>query len=137
MVGDPAWWVLVVEDHPVNQEVALRLLARLGHRADIAVNGLEAIDAIARQAYDIVFMDMRMPEMDGLSACRAIRERWPSDGPRIVAITANAGGADRQACLDAGMDDFLAKPITLADLADALERCSAQPLADTAGRDQT
>ncbi len=126
-VGDPSLRVLVVEDQPVNQEVALRLLARLGYRADIAVNGLEAIDAIARHAYDIVFMDMRMPEMDGLSACQAIRERWPTDGPRIVAITANASRVDRQACLDVGMDDFLAKPITLDDLADALDRCSAQP----------
>ena len=114
--------VLVVDDNAANQEVTSLLLAHLGHRADVASNGLEAIDALSRQSYDVVLMDMRMPELDGLGAARAICERWPRSRPQIVAITANASAADRKACIDAGMDDFLAKPLTLEALAAAVGR---------------
>jgi signal transduction histidine kinase/CheY-like chemotaxis protein len=118
--------ILIAEDNRINQKVALKLLERIGYRADVAANGVEALRALERQAYDVVLMDVQMPEMDGLAATRAIRERWPgSSGPRVVAMTANAMRDDREACLAAGMDDFVSKPVVLAQLAAALERCGA------------
>jgi CheY-like chemotaxis protein len=104
--------ILIAEDDVVNQKVALHLLGRLGYRADVAANGLEAVDAVQRQPYDVVLMDMQMPEMDGLEATRTIRRQLGAGRqPRIVAITANARPEDRQACFDAGMDDFASKPV--------------------------
>ncbi len=104
--------ILLAEDNPVNQKLALRLLERMGYRADVAGDGLEAIAAIERSVYDLVLMDVQMPELDGLEATRRIRTRWPGDtGPRIVAMTANAMEGDREMCLAAGMDDYLSKPI--------------------------
>jgi CheY-like chemotaxis protein len=104
--------ILLAEDNPVNQKLALRLLDRMGYRADVAGNGLEAIAAIEGSNYDVVLMDIQMPELDGLEATRRIRRRWPGDdGPRIVAMTANAMDGDREACLAAGMDDYISKPI--------------------------
>jgi GAF domain-containing protein/DNA-binding response OmpR family regulator len=103
--------ILLAEDNPVNQKLALRLLDRMGYHADVAGNGLEAIAALEGAAYDVVLMDIQMPELDGLEATRRIRRRWPSDGLRIVAMTANAMDGDREACLAAGMDDYIAKPI--------------------------
>lgn len=105
-----------VDDNTVNQEVGRLLLAQLGHRAEAVGNGLEAIDALTGQTYDVVLMDMRMPELDGPSATRIIRQRWPDRRPQIFAMTANAGPADRRAYLNAGTDDVLTKPITLATL---------------------
>jgi signal transduction histidine kinase/CheY-like chemotaxis protein len=103
--------ILVAEDNPVNQRLATLVLEQMGYRADLAGNGLEAIAALERQQYDVVLMDVQMPEMDGLEASRAICGRWSRDQrPRIVAMTANAMTGDRELCLDAGMDDYITKP---------------------------
>ncbi len=115
--------ILLAEDNTVNQKVALRILERLGYRADIAGNGIEAIEALRRQPYDLVLMDVQMPEMDGLEATRRICEEWPSARPRIVAMTANAMLGDREMCLKAGMDDYISKPIRIAELMQTLEKC--------------
>ena len=113
--------ILLAEDNPVNQKLAVRLLERMGYKADIANNGLEAIAAIEDTDYDVVLMDVQMPELDGLEATRRIRERWPAPaGPHIVAMTANAMEGDREACLAAGMDDYIAKPIRPETLSAAL-----------------
>jgi CheY-like chemotaxis protein len=119
--------ILVVEDNALNQRLLLRLLARMGYRADVAGNGLEAVDALERQPYDLIFMDMQMPEMDGLEATSQIRRRLGPDGPpRIIALTANATPEDRDRCLDAGMNDYLPKPIQIPDLVKVIERWGRQ-----------
>jgi CheY-like chemotaxis protein len=116
--------VLLAEDNAVNQKVALHMLNKLGYRADIAANGHEVMDAVRRQPYDVILMDVQMPEMDGLEATRRICQSWPaaSDRPWIVALTANAMQGDRETCLAAGMDDYISKPIKIDELAAALER---------------
>ena len=115
--------LLLAEDNVVNQKVALLTLQRLGYRADVAGNGLEVLDALARQPYDVVLMDVQMPELDGLDATRRSVARWPADSrPRIIAMTANAMQGDRELCLEAGMDDYVSKPIRVDELAGALER---------------
>jgi len=115
--------ILLAEDNTVNQKVALRLLERMGYRADVVANGLEVLEALQRQRYDMILMDVQMPEMDGLEASRAIHEGWPAEEhPRIVAMTANAMQGDREECLAAGMDDYLTKPIQIKALQEALER---------------
>jgi CheY-like chemotaxis protein len=92
--------ILLAEDNAVNQRLALRLLGQMGYRADLASNGLEAIECVARQTYDVVLMDVQMPEMDGLEASRRITARWPvGQRPRIIAMTANAMHGDRELCL--------------------------------------
>src|SRR5919201_2428566 len=119
--------ILLAEDNAMNQKVALRLLERLGYRADVANNGLEAIQALERQPYDVVLMDVQMPELDGLDASRRICERWPAESrPHIIAMTANAMPEDREACFAAGMHDYVAKPIRADELEEALRR--AKPL---------
>ncbi len=113
--------ILLAEDNAVNQKLALRLLAQMGYRADVAGNGVEAIECVHRQPYDVVLMDVQMPEMDGLEASRRITAKWPAnERPRIVAMTANAMQGDREACLAAGMDDYVTKPIRVEALVDAL-----------------
>ncbi len=113
--------ILLAEDYVVNQKVALRLLAQMGYRADLAANGLEAIQALERQLYDVILMDVQMPEMDGLEATRQICTRWPKgERPRIIAMTANAMQGDREMCLAAGMDDYVSKPIRVEELVKAL-----------------
>jgi len=93
----------------------------MGYRADLASNGIEAVESVGRQAYDVVLMDVQMPDMDGLEATRQICSRWSSDErPRIVAMTANAMQGDRDLCLAAGMDDYLTKPIRVERLVEAL-----------------
>jgi PAS domain S-box-containing protein len=116
--------ILVAEDNAVNQKLALRLFSLMGYQADVAGNGIEALEAVERQPYDVVFMDVQMPEMDGLEATRRIRAALP-DSPRIVAMTANAMDGDREACLEAGMDDYVSKPIRIEELVAALEKTPA------------
>ncbi|MEK7323660.1 MAG: response regulator [Chloroflexota bacterium] len=136
--------ILLAEDNAVNQKLALRLLSQMGYRADLAGNGLEVIEAVERQPYDVVLMDVQMPEMDGLEATRRIRDlpglrpsstlRGASQDPaglrqpRIIAMTANAMQGDREMCLAAGMDDYLTKPIRVEELVAALSQC--QPIVE-------
>ena len=99
----------------MNQKLAIRLLEKLGYRADVAGNGIEAIEALERQSYDLLLSDVQMPEMDGLEATRRIIERWPAgERPWIVAMTAEAMSGDRERCLEAGMNDYVTKPIRVA-----------------------
>jgi CheY-like chemotaxis protein len=111
---------LLVEDHPVNQKLAMTLLKRLGYEADLAENGQQAVDAVAATPYALVFMDMQMPVMDGMEATRIIRASGAT--LPIVALTANAMQSDQDACRAAGMNDFLGKPFSRADLSSCLAR---------------
>ncbi|PPJ65158.1 ATP-binding protein [Cuspidothrix issatschenkoi] len=113
--------ILLAEDNKVNQKVALMTLKKLGYTADIANNGLEVLAMIENQLYDVILMDMQMPEMDGITATKMIREANISQ-PWIIALTANALVQDRQICLDAGMNDFLAKPLVITELTEALKK---------------
>jgi PAS domain S-box-containing protein len=132
--GTAALRVLVAEDNAVNRRLALALLGKLGYHADVVKNGREALDALERQIYDVVLMDVQMPELDGLEATRRIRGRFgPGEGPTIIAMTANAMQGDREECLAAGMHDHLSKPIRVDELSRALARCL--PL--TAARDDS
>jgi CheY-like chemotaxis protein len=129
--------LLLAEDNTINQKLALTMLARLGYRADVAANGLEVLAALERQPYDVVLMDVQMPEMDGLEASRRIRRQWPDEqGPRIIAMTANATIEDRDICLAAGMDDYVSKPIRPQALITALNRSEVR-VSVAAGPDAT
>jgi CheY-like chemotaxis protein/HPt (histidine-containing phosphotransfer) domain-containing protein len=119
--------ILLAEDNAVNQKLALKLLERMSYQADIANNGLEAVERVAANEYDVVLMDVQMPEMDGLEATRQIIAAHGDRRPRIVALTADAMAEDRERCLAAGMDDYLTKPIRPAELAQALERVTTAP----------
>ncbi|MEA5618091.1 response regulator [Cronbergia sp. UHCC 0137] len=113
--------ILIAEDHPVNLKMVLLVLGKLGLRADVAGNGLEVLSALQRQSYDIILMDVQMPEMDGLETTRQIRKFSSSQQqPHIIAMTANAMQGDRDICLNAGMDDYITKPIKVQDLVKAL-----------------
>jgi len=117
--------ILLAEDNPVNQKVALLFLKRLGYLADVAGNGLEALQALKRQSYDVVLMDIQMPEMDGDEATRKIREDWPKEQqPYIIAMTAHALEGDREKYLSLGMDSYVTKPVKLDELVKALEAAS-------------
>jgi PAS domain S-box-containing protein len=116
--------ILLAEDNVVNQKVTLRLLAKMGYRADVVANGLEVLEALMRQSYDVVLMDVQMPEMDGVKATRLIRQQWPStQQPRIIALTADALSGSREKYLTEGMDDYIGKPVRLDELITALSKC--------------
>ena len=120
--------ILLAEDNPVNQKVALRMLERIGFSADVANNGVEALAALEEKHYDIILMDMQMPEMDGLEATRRIVMKYPElERPYIIALTANAMQGDRERCISAGMNDYISKPIRMEDLNEAFERCPVKP----------
>ena len=127
--------ILLAEDNPVNQKLALRLLAQMAYEPMVAGDGLQAIAAMEEAAFDVVLMDVQMPELDGLEATRRIRARWPDSPPWIVAMTANAMAGDREACLAAGMNDYIAKPIRPEELAAALER-APRTIAQAGGVDR-
>ncbi|HZU86748.1 MAG TPA: response regulator, partial [Anaerolineaceae bacterium] len=115
--------ILLAEDNSTNQKLAILLLERLGYRADIAANGLEVLEMLRRQSYDLILMDVQMPGMDGLEATRHIRQDFPSNlQPRITAMTANAMRGDREICLQAGMDDYIGKPVQVKELVSAIQR---------------
>lgn len=118
----------------MNQKVTRQQLHRLGYRADIVADGHEVIDALRRQPYDVVLMDLQMPGMDGLEATRHIVEGAVDTRPYIIAMTASAMKEDRQRCFDAGMDDYVAKPVDTEALAEALRQSSAQPGSCSASR---
>ena len=121
--------ILLAEDNIVNQRVALRLLEKLGYRADVAVDGNGVLESLKRQSYDIVLMDVQMPEMDGLETSRQIaRICRPEKKPWIIAMTANAMQGDREACFEAGMNDYLSKPVRMPALRAVLERASLKRL---------
>jgi PAS domain S-box-containing protein len=127
--------LLVAEDNAVNRQLALAMLSKLGQPADVVENGREALEALEREAYDVVLMDVQMPELDGLEATRQIRDQFGSDGPTIIAMTANAMEGDREECLAAGMDDYLSKPIRPKELERALARCRPRRAGATLDRE--
>jgi CheY-like chemotaxis protein len=141
-VGEPSpLRILLAEDNVVNQKVALMMLERMGYTADVAADGREALDALERQPYDVVLMDVQMPEMDGLEATRRIRERPPEHQPLVIGLTAHAMVGDRERCLEAGMDGYLPKPIQIADLQSTLRgaeiKANQELLEETAPIDRT
>jgi CheY-like chemotaxis protein len=119
--GDLA--ILLAEDNPINQKVALSMLKHLDYKADVAGNGLDVLAALDRRPYDVILMDIQMPNMDGLDATRCIRKKRLDRQPCIIAMTAYALEGDREEFLNAGMDDYLSKPIQIEELKLALERC--------------
>ncbi|HUR24847.1 MAG TPA: ATP-binding protein [Candidatus Thermoplasmatota archaeon] len=126
--------VLLVEDNALNEMLALRVLENLGYAADVARNGEEAVEAVVRQRYDVVLMDVQMPVMDGLEATRTIYRRVPrSKRPLIVGLSANAMPGDREQCLRAGMDDYTPKPMDQGRLASVLAAAGRRPVADAMG----
>lgn len=126
--------ILLAEDNPINQKVAQHTLARLGYRADIAGNGLEVLEACSNRTYDVVLMDMHMPEMDGVEATRLLRHRFPADQmPVIVAVTADAMQGDRERFLERGMDYYISKPLRIEDLIHVLLQCRTLPSAKEIG----
>jgi signal transduction histidine kinase len=123
--------VLVADDNTVNQMVVVMMLNRMGYAADVVANGLEVLRALEVKVYDLIFLDIRMPELDGYDVARRVRERWatqPAGRPRLVAITGNAMQGERERCLEAGMDDYVAKPFRLDDLRVMLQRWGRRPV---------
>ena len=113
--------ILLAEDNVVNQIVTKKMLNKLGYNADVASSGIEALKALEKKRYDLVFMDVQMPEMDGLEAAREIRRRWPEGGPKIIAVTASALKGDQEMCLAAGMDGYIMKPTKIEAIREALQ----------------
>jgi CheY-like chemotaxis protein len=115
--------ILLAEDNLVNQKVATHMLARLGYHADIANNGMEVLQALQHNTYDVILMDVQMPEMDGMETTRVIVKQWPAEQrPYIIAMTAHALSGDAEKCLAAGMNDYISKPVHIDKLEAALEK---------------
>jgi signal transduction histidine kinase/ligand-binding sensor domain-containing protein/CheY-like chemotaxis protein len=133
-VGQRALRVLAADDNRVNQKVIQNMVRRLGHKATLAENGWQVLEALEREPFDVILMDVQMPELDGLETTRRIRQRWPgAAGPTVIAITAGAFEEDREQCIAAGMDGYLAKPIRFPELEAALAAVPGNP-AESAGR---
>ncbi len=113
--------IIIAEDDPLNQRIAIKMLQKLGYHADVASNGIEVLDALEKQLYDIVLMDIQMPEMDGIEAIKVIRKCW-TPGPKIIVATASELDMYRELCQDVGADDLLAKPLKREELKAAIER---------------
>ncbi|MEA5552483.1 response regulator [Anabaena cylindrica UHCC 0172] len=131
-LGDLAMRILVAEDHPVNLKMIILILSKLGLRADVAGNGLEVLSALQRQSYDVILMDVQMPQMDGLETTQQIRMWHWEEQPRIIAMTANAMQGDKEVCLEAGMDEYISKPIRLEELVRVLTQCQLESQKNTA-----
>jgi CheY-like chemotaxis protein len=116
--------ILLAEDHVVNRKLAMRLLEKQGHMVEVASNGLEAVSALERADFDLVLMDIQMPEMDGISATVAVREKERETGNHlpIIAVTAHAMKGDKERCFEAGMDGYITKPIRVPELLAAIEQ---------------
>jgi CheY-like chemotaxis protein len=128
-MGMTQFRILIAEDSLINQKILLRMLKQIGCAADVVANGVQAVEAAATIKYDIVFMDMQMPEMDGLEATRKIvNAMQSSERPKIIALTANSMSGDREKCIDAGMDDYLTKPVRLEELLSTLKRWAPAPV---------
>ncbi len=121
MQARPTLNILIAEDNPVNQKVALLILKKLGYQADLACNGQEVLKALEKHVYDLVLMDIQMPEMDGIEATKIIRKRWPQ-GPKIIVVTSFNPEICREQCFCAGADDFINKPVRMNELDAAIER---------------
>jgi CheY-like chemotaxis protein len=120
--------ILLAEDNLINQKVAIKMLEKIGYRLDTAANGIEAVKAVERQPYDVVLMDVQMPEMDGLEAAKVICDKNLGDKkPRIIGMTAHALASDKERCLQAGMDDYVSKPVRMELLINALARAKRLP----------
>ncbi|OPY53665.1 MAG: hybrid sensory histidine kinase BarA [Methanosaeta sp. PtaU1.Bin060] len=117
--------VLLAEDNPCSQELMLRMLKYMGHYADVANNGLEVLHVLETRSYDVILMDIQMPEMDGLEATRAIRRRWHDRSIKIIAVTGCNQKGDREMCIQAGMDDYMSKPVKREDLESILSCCQS------------
>lgn len=127
MAQDHPLRILLVEDHAINQKVALRILERLGYNADVAGNGLEAIEIMRQKPFDLVFMDIQMPYLDGIEATKVVRQDFPkANQPRIIAMTANALSGEKDKYLAIGMDGYLSKPVRIEELVHVLYRCQPQ-----------
>jgi CheY-like chemotaxis protein len=121
MLTRPNLTILLAEDNPINQKIALIFLKKLGYDADLANNGQEVLLALEGRPYDLVLMDIQMPEIDGIEATRMIRERF-AQGPKIIVVTAFNSSSFRKLCMDAGADDFINKPVKMEELGAAIER---------------
>lgn len=118
--------ILLAEDNAINQKIALRLLERIGYAADLVETGVEVLEAVATRTYDVILMDVQMPQMDGIEATKRLHAQFPEAVPYIIALTANATSDDEAIVLEAGMDAYLSKPVRLAELREALQHAGTQ-----------
>ncbi len=126
--------ILIAEDNIINQKIASRILSQMGYTADVAGDGIEVLECLARQHYDLVLMDVQMPELDGLQTTGRILEKWiPAERPKIIAMTANATQGDMENCMNSGMDDFISKPILSEELRTMLEKWGSNPITKVTG----